>query len=117
MGCINRVGTEAPWNIGKFYGSSYFVDPRGNFLAQGGEDKDELVVAEMDLDMIEEVRRVWQFYATGGPRPTTSWSIWRREVPIARTASRRGRRPGGALRHLPRGRGVRRRALAHRDHR
>ena len=29
MGAINRVGTEAPWNIGKFYGSSYFVDPRG----------------------------------------------------------------------------------------
>ena len=27
MGCINRVGTEAPWNIGKFYGSSYFVRP------------------------------------------------------------------------------------------
>ena len=34
MGCINRVGTEAPWNIGKFYGTSYFVDPRGNFVAQ-----------------------------------------------------------------------------------
>ena len=33
MGCINRVGTEAPWNIGKFYGTSYFVDPRGQFLA------------------------------------------------------------------------------------
>ena len=32
---INRVGTEAPWNIGKFYGTSYFVDPRGNFLAIG----------------------------------------------------------------------------------
>ena len=33
MACSNRVGTEAPWNIGKFYGTSYFVDPRGNFLA------------------------------------------------------------------------------------
>ena len=67
MGCINRVGTEAPWNIGKFYGSSYFVDPRGNFLAQGSEDRDELVVAEMDLDMIEEVRRVWQFFRDRRP--------------------------------------------------
>ncbi len=28
MGCNNRVGTEAPWNVGEFYGSSYFVDPR-----------------------------------------------------------------------------------------
>ncbi len=35
MACSNRVGTEAPWNIGRFYGSSYFVDPRGNFLATG----------------------------------------------------------------------------------
>ena len=67
MGCINRVGTEAPWNIGKFYGSSYFVDPRGNFLAQASEDDDELVVAEMDLDMIEEVRRVWQFFRDRRP--------------------------------------------------
>jgi N-carbamoylputrescine amidase len=67
MACSNRVGTEAPWNIGQFYGSSYFVDPRGNFLAQGSEDKDELVVAEMNLDLIEEVRRTWQFFRDRRP--------------------------------------------------
>ena len=67
MGCSNRVGTEAPWNIGKFYGTSYFVDPRGNFLSVGGEDKDELVVSEMNLDVIEEVRRTWQFYRDRRP--------------------------------------------------
>ena len=63
----NRVGTEAPWNIGKFYGSSYFVDPRGNFLAQAGESEDALVVAEMDLDLIDEVRAVWQFFRDRRP--------------------------------------------------
>jgi N-carbamoylputrescine amidase len=67
MGCNNRVGSEAPWNIGEFYGSSYFVDPRGNFLAEGSEDGDELVVAEMNLDMIEEVRRTWQFFRDRRP--------------------------------------------------
>lgn len=67
MGCINRVGTEAPWNIGKFYGTSYFVDPRGNFLSEGSEDEDELITAVMDLDMIEEVRQVWQFYRDRRP--------------------------------------------------
>ena len=67
MACSNRVGVEAPWNLGHFYGSSYFVDPRGNFLAVGSEDKDELVVAEMDLDMIEDVRRVWQFFRDRRP--------------------------------------------------
>jgi beta-ureidopropionase len=67
VGAINRVGTEAPWNIGKFYGSSYFVDPRGNFLAQAGEDEDALVVAEMDLDLIDEVRKTWQFFRDRRP--------------------------------------------------
>ena len=38
MACSNRVGTEAPWNIGRFYGSSYFVDPRGKYVFPGGID-------------------------------------------------------------------------------
>jgi beta-ureidopropionase len=63
----NRVGTEAPWNIGHFYGQSYFCDPRGKFLATGSRDQDELVVAEMNLDVIEEVRRTWQFYRDRRP--------------------------------------------------
>jgi N-carbamoylputrescine amidase len=63
----NRVGTEAPWNIGKFYGTSYFVNPRGQFLAEASEERDELVVADLDLDMIEEVRRTWQFYRDRRP--------------------------------------------------
>jgi len=67
MGCINRVGTEAPWNIGKFYGSSYFVDPRGQIVTIASEDKDELVVSELNLDTIEEVRRTWQFFRDRRP--------------------------------------------------
>src|SRR5205814_358885 len=67
MGCINRVGEERPWKVGKFYGSSYFVDPRGQIFAQASEDKDELLIAEFDLDMIEEVRSVWQFFRDRRP--------------------------------------------------
>ena len=67
VGAINRVGTEAPWNIGKFYGTSYFVDPRGNFLKVGSEDKSELIVTDMDFDQIEEVRQIWQFYRDRRP--------------------------------------------------
>jgi beta-ureidopropionase len=63
----NRVGTEAPWNIGKFYGTSYLVDPRGNFVATASEDKDELIVGVADLEMIEDVRRTWQFYRDRRP--------------------------------------------------
>jgi beta-ureidopropionase len=75
MGCINRVGVEPPWEIGRYYGSSYFVDPRGNILAEGSEDKNELVVAELDFNIIEEVRRVWQFFRDRRPEtygPLTS---------------------------------------------
>lgn len=67
MGCINRVGEEGPWNIGRFYGSSYFVNPRGQIVAEASETESELVVADLDFDMIEEVRQVWQFYRDRRP--------------------------------------------------
>ncbi len=67
MGCINRVGAEEPWKLGTFYGSSYFVDPRGQIFTQASEDQDELLVAEFDLDMIGEVRSTWQFFRDRRP--------------------------------------------------
>ena len=56
VGAINRVGNEAPWNIGEFYGKSYFCDPRGKILAQGPRDADAVITADLNLDMIDEVR-------------------------------------------------------------
>ena len=67
VGAINRVGVEPPWEIGKFYGTSYFVNPRGEFVATGSEDNDELVIAELDLALIDEVRSTWQFYRDRRP--------------------------------------------------
>ena len=67
VGAINRVGMEAPWNIGEFYGQSYFVNPRGQFEAMGSRDQDELVIADLDLSQIDEVRKVWQFYRDRRP--------------------------------------------------
>jgi beta-ureidopropionase len=67
VGAINRVGHEQPWDIGEFYGQSYFCDPRGQFVANGSRDKTELVTAELDLDQVREVRNVWQFYRDRRP--------------------------------------------------
>jgi beta-ureidopropionase len=67
VGAINRVGVEAPWNIGEFYGQSYFCDPRGQMVAVASRDKDELVVADLDLGMIQQVRNTWQFYRDRRP--------------------------------------------------
>ncbi len=67
IGAINRVGIEAPWNIGEFYGSSYFCDPRGRIIAQASRDHDEVLTADLDLDMIGEVRKTWQFFRDRRP--------------------------------------------------
>jgi len=67
VGAINRVGTEAPWNIGEFYGQSYFCDPRGQIVAEGTRDQDELIVADLDMDKIKEVRNTWQFFRDRRP--------------------------------------------------
>src|ERR671913_1897269 len=67
VGAINRVGYEAPWNIGEFYGQSYFCDPRGQIISIGSRDRDELVVADLDLQLIQQVRNTWQFYRDRRP--------------------------------------------------
>ena len=67
VGAINRVGVEAPWNIGEFYGQSYFCDPRGQIISIGSRDRDELVVADLDLQLIQQVRNTWQFYRDRRP--------------------------------------------------
>jgi N-carbamoylputrescine amidase len=67
VGAINRVGSEAPWNIGEFYGSSYFVDPRGKIVAQASPSQDELLVSDLDLGKVREVRELWQFFRDRRP--------------------------------------------------
>jgi beta-ureidopropionase len=67
VGAINRVGHEQPWDIGEFYGQSYFCDPRGQIIAQAPRDQDALIVADLNLDMIREVRNTWQFFRDRRP--------------------------------------------------
>jgi beta-ureidopropionase len=67
VGAINRVGYEDPWRIGEFYGTSYFCDPRGQIIAEASRDKDELLVADLNLDKIQEVRSTWQFFRDRRP--------------------------------------------------
>jgi beta-ureidopropionase len=67
IAAINRVGTEAPWNIGHFYGTSYFCNPRGQIITEASRDKDEVLTADLDLDQIKEVRQTWQFFRDRRP--------------------------------------------------
>jgi beta-ureidopropionase len=63
----NRVGVEAPLNPNKFYGSSYFCSPRGKIVARASDSEDEVLVADIDLDEIREVRNTWQFFRDRRP--------------------------------------------------
>lgn len=67
VAAINRVGYEEPWRIGEFYGCSYFCNPKGQIIAEASRDKDEVLMSDLDLDEILEVRKIWQFYRDRRP--------------------------------------------------
>ena len=67
IAAINRVGTEE-YGDNDFYGSSYFVDPRGQMVGEVASDKEEeLVVRDLDFDLIDTVREQWAFYRDRRP--------------------------------------------------
>jgi len=67
IAAINRVGVEE-YGDNDFYGTSYFVDPRGQFVGEPASGTDEeLVVRDLDLDVIDEVRQQWAFYRDRRP--------------------------------------------------
>ena len=61
---VNRVGHEIPPEGGpglEFWGSSFVADPFGVVVAEASTDREEILVAKVDLARIEEVRRNWPF--------------------------------------------------------
>jgi beta-ureidopropionase len=67
IGAINRVGVE-PLGDNDFYGQTYFVNPRGQLVGDDASDsEDEVVVRDLDMDQLTEVRDLWQFYRDRRP--------------------------------------------------
>jgi beta-ureidopropionase len=67
VGAINRVGVE-PLGDDDFYGSSYFVNPRGQLVGEAApDDKSAVVVRDLDMDLLAEVRQTWAFYRDRNP--------------------------------------------------
>ncbi|ADI06008.1 MULTISPECIES: nitrilase-related carbon-nitrogen hydrolase [Streptomyces] len=67
IAAINRVGVEE-YGDNDFYGTSYFVDPRGQLVGEAADDKtEELVVRDLDFGLIDEVRQQWAFYRDRRP--------------------------------------------------
>jgi beta-ureidopropionase len=67
VGAINRVGIE-PLGDNDFYGQTYFADPRGQLVgAAAGDKEDEVIVRDLDMGVLQEVRDLWQFYRDRRP--------------------------------------------------
>ena len=67
VGTINRVGVE-PLGDNDFYGQSYFADPRGQVIGGAASDAaEEVIVRDLDMGLLEEVRNLWQFYRDRRP--------------------------------------------------
>lgn len=65
VAAANRIGLEKylPGTDGlEFWGSSFIAGPQGEILAQASHDKEEILIAEVDLDLQENVRRNWPFF-------------------------------------------------------
>jgi N-carbamoylputrescine amidase len=65
VAAVNRVGFEQPVKEQagiKFWGSSFVADPQGVIIAEAPTDKEAVLVAEIDLERIEYIRRNWPFF-------------------------------------------------------
>ena len=65
VAAANRIGLEQyiEGTAGiEFWGSSFIAGPQGEILAQASHDKEEILIAEVDLDLQENVRQNWPFF-------------------------------------------------------
>jgi N-carbamoylputrescine amidase len=65
VAAANRIGLEQylPDTAGiEFWGASFIAGPQGEILAQASHDKEEILIAEVDLDLQENVRQNWPFF-------------------------------------------------------
>jgi N-carbamoylputrescine amidase len=59
----NRTGSEAPDGGDgiEFWGQSFVADPSGQIIAKASVDQEEVLIAEIDLSLIDQQRTHWPF--------------------------------------------------------
>ncbi|MGH8874833.1 MAG: nitrilase-related carbon-nitrogen hydrolase, partial [Acidimicrobiia bacterium] len=67
VGGVNRVGTDQGGADAHWYGSSVWVDPKGEIIAQAGDSTDEILYAELDFSVIPTIRNDWGFFRDRRP--------------------------------------------------
>jgi N-carbamoylputrescine amidase len=64
VAAVNRVGLERPDRTSpgiEFWGSSFIADPQGVMIAAASVDKEEILLGEVNLEHLEDIRRNWPF--------------------------------------------------------
>jgi N-carbamoylputrescine amidase len=64
---VNRVGVDVGGSTRNHFGSSVIISPRGEIMAQAGDTKEDIVVADVDLDVLPRVRELWGYYRDRRP--------------------------------------------------
>jgi beta-ureidopropionase len=74
VGTINRVGKETDLGPNDYYGTSYFSDPRGQYVpdlktgeGKASDTQEQMIICDLDFDKVREVRNTWQFYRDRRP--------------------------------------------------
>jgi len=64
VAAVNRVGLEKRNEKSdgiQFWGNSFLASPQGVIIAQASQDKEEILIGEINIDHLENVRRNWPF--------------------------------------------------------
>lgn len=59
LAAVNRVGIEEE---SEFWGQTFVANPYGEIVAKASADKEEVLISTVDLDLVENFRRVWPFF-------------------------------------------------------
>jgi N-carbamoylputrescine amidase len=64
---VNKVGVDTGGSARNHFGSSLVIDPRGQVLAQASDTTEDVVVADLDLSVLPELRALWGYYRDRRP--------------------------------------------------
>ena len=67
VGGVNRVGVDQDGSDSHFYGSSVWVDPKGQIISQASDQDDEVLLADLDFSVVPQIRNEWGFFRDRRP--------------------------------------------------
>ncbi|MBI2909111.1 MAG: acyltransferase [Chloroflexi bacterium] len=64
---VNRVGVDVGGSTRNHFGTSMIVNPRTEVIARASDDKEEVISADVDVELIAELRNAWSFFRDRRP--------------------------------------------------